>query len=76
MQRYGKRATTFPSDVHGAAQVQVQLHDFIQRGVADALAAAGVAATTLTPERVLEFVEGVYEEAFAILQIMGDAEAT
>ena len=71
----GKSAITFPSDVLGAAQVQSQLHDFILRGVADALAAAGVAPTRLTPERVLGFVEGIYEEAFAILQIMGDAEA-
>ena len=34
----GQRAITFPSDTLGAAQVQVQLHDFIRRGVADALA--------------------------------------
>ena len=71
----GGRVITIPPDVLGAAQVQVQLHDFIQRGVADALAAAGVAATALTPERVLGFVEGIYEEAFAILQSMGEAEA-
>ena len=72
----GKRAITFPSDEFGAAQVQVQLHDFIKRGVADALAAAGIATTALTPETVLGFVEGIYEDAFAILKIMGDAEAT
>ena len=72
----GRRAITLPSDSFGAAQVQVQLHDFIHRGVADALAAAGVAARALTSETVLGFVEGIYEEAFAILKIMGDAEAT
>ena len=72
----GSRAITFPSDSLAAAQVQAQLHDFIQRGVADALAAAGTAATALTPEAVLGFVEGIYEEAFAILEIMGDAEGT
>ena len=70
----GRRAITFPSDSLEVAQVQGQLHDFIQRGVADALTAADVAASTLTPERVLEFVGGIYEEAFVILQIMGDAE--
>ena len=72
----GKRAITFPSNAFGVAQVQVQLHDFIQRGVADALAAEDVAATALTPQTVLGFVEGIYEEAFAILKVMGDAEAT
>ena len=71
----GRRVITFPSDSFEVTQVQGQLHDFIQRGVADALAAADVAATALTPETVLGFVEGIYEEAFAILRIMGDAEA-
>ena len=72
----GSRAITFPSDSRAAARVQAQLHDFIRRGVADALATADVAATALTPETVLGFVEGIYEEAFAILEIMGDAEGT
>lgn len=71
----GGRVITIPPNVLGAAQVQAQLHDFIQRGVADALATAGVAAVALTPERVLGFVEGIYEEAFVILQSMGEAEA-
>ena len=72
----GSRTITFPSDSRAAARVQAQLHDFIRRGVADALATADVAATALTPETVLGFVEGIYEEAFAILEIMGDAEGT
>lgn len=72
----GKRSITFPSDSLAATRVQAQLHDFIRRGVADALDTADVAATALTPERVLEFVEGIYEEAFAILETMGDAEGT
>ncbi len=29
----------------------------------------------MTPDRVLGFVTGVYEQAFAILQSMGEAEA-
>lgn len=71
----GGRAITLPPDVLSAVQVQAQLHDFIQRGVADALVAAGIDATALTPRRVLGFVEGIYEEAFAILQSMGETEA-
>ena len=72
----GKRAITLPSDALAAARVQAQLHDFIQRGVADALTAARSAATVLTPDRVLGFVGGIYEQAFVILQIMGDTEAS
>ena len=33
------------------------------------------AAAALTPDRVLQFVGRIYEQAFGILQIMGDAEA-
>ena len=72
----GKGTITFPSDALDVAQVQAQLHDFIQRGVADALTAPRDAASALTPDRVLEFVGGIYEQAFVILQIMGDTETT
>jgi len=64
-----------PANPRDAAHVQVQLHDFIQRGVADALTVARAAAAALTPDRVLAFVDQVYRQAFGILQIMGDAEA-
>jgi hypothetical protein len=71
----GAKTVTLPSDIREASRVQDQLHDFIQRGVADALTAARAAAAALTPERVLQFVGHVYEQAFSILQDMGDAEA-
>lgn len=71
----GAKTIILPSDSREAARVQVQLNDFIRRGVADALTAARAAAATLTPDRVLQFVGGIYEQAFAILQIMGNAEA-
>lgn len=73
----GAKTVILPSDSRQAARVQAQLHDFIRRGVADALISAratGV-ASALTPERVLSFVGHVYEQAFGILQIMGNAEA-
>jgi hypothetical protein len=54
--------------------VQAQLNDFIRRGVADGLTAARAAAA-LTPDRVLQFVGRIYEQAFGILPMMGDAEA-
>ena len=71
----GMRAITLPSDSHDTALVQAQLKDFIRRGVADALTSTRTATAALTPDRVLQFVERVYEQAFAILQIMGDDEA-
>jgi hypothetical protein len=52
------------------------LRDFIRRGVADALADSRDELQALTPERVLSFVDGVYEAAFKILQSMGDSEAS
>ncbi len=71
----GMKAVVFPTDVHAAERVQAQLRDFIRRGVSDALSRARSAAQALTPNRVLDFVGGVYEAAFGILQTLGDAEA-
>ena len=70
----GKKAITLPSNARDVAQVQAELHDFIRRGVADALTAARVTIAALTPERVFEFVSDIYEQAFSILQVMGEAE--
>lgn len=71
----GLKTVILPSDSRQAARVQAQLNDFIRRAVADALTTARAAAAALTPDRVLAFVGGIYEQAFGILQIMGDAEA-
>lgn len=71
----GAKTITLPQNPRAAARVQAQLHDFIRRGVSDALAAARGATAALTQDRVLQFVERVYEEAFGILRIMGDAAA-
>lgn len=71
----GAKTISVPADAREAARVQAQLHDFIQRGVADALTAARASAAALTPDRVLSFVGRIYEQAFGILQIMGHAEA-
>jgi hypothetical protein len=51
------------------------LNDFIRRAVADALITARTAVAALTPDRVFAFVGSIYEQAFGILQIIGDAEA-
>lgn len=71
----GAKAITLPSNSHDVARAQAQLHDFIQRGVADALTRANVTTAALTPDRAIELVGHVYELAFEILQHMGDTEA-
>jgi len=70
----GAKLITLPSNAQEVAQVQAQLHDFIRRGVADALDFSRAAAS-LSLDKVLDFVGSVYEEAFGILEIMGDSEA-
>lgn len=71
----GAKTITMPSDIREATRVQAQLNDFIRRGVADALTAARATVVTLTPDRVLQFVGQIYEQAFEILQILGETEA-
>lgn len=71
----GMKAVVLPADSRKAALVQAQLGDFIRRGVSDALTAARGAVAAMTPDRVLDLVGRIYEQAFGILQIMGDAEA-
>lgn len=71
----GTKVVTLPADPRAAARVEAQLRDFIQRGVSDAINAAGVNIQALSPDAVTGFVTTVYQSAFEILQTMGDAEA-
>ena len=71
----GTKVVTLPADPRAAARVEAQLRDFIQRGVSDAINAAGVNIQALLPDAVTGFVTTVYQSAFEILQTMGDAEA-
>lgn len=71
----GTRLVTLPDDATAAGRVQAQLHDFILRGVSDALSAVGTAIGTLTADRVAGFVGDVYQAAFEILEALGEAEA-
>lgn len=71
----GANAINLPSDAQQVAEIQSQLRDFISRGVADALTSARAALQALTPENVLGFVNSVYEQAFGILQGLGESEA-
>ena len=71
----GTKAVTMPPDPRAAEMVQAQLRDFIQRGVSDAINAAGVNIQSLTPDAVMGFVTDVYQSAFEVLQTMGEVEA-
>ncbi len=72
----GAKTILLPQNVRAAQQVQAQLRDFIRRGVSDALTANIDKLHSVTADRVLGFVGEVYEQAFTILQAMGNAEAT
>jgi hypothetical protein len=71
----GAKSITLPADPADAARVQTQLLDFVRRSVADALTSARVTMHALTPDRVVGFVTRIYEQAFSILQTIGDAES-
>jgi hypothetical protein len=53
--------------------VQTQLFDFIRRSVSDALTAGLTEVATMTPVVALGYVTLVYEQAFTILQSLGEA---
>ena len=71
----GTRMVTLPSDPAAAERVQTQLHEFILRGVSDALGALGTAVGSLTLDRVTAFVGDVYQSAFEVLEALGRVEA-
>jgi hypothetical protein len=72
----GTKVIILPSSAREAERIQGQLRDFIRRGVADVLTAARDTIRALTVDRVQGFISQVYERAFAILQSLGEAEAT
>ena len=71
----GTKAVTLPADPREAARVQAQLHDFIRRGVADALTVGTATCGRPDARQGPRLRRPIYEQAFGILQIMGDAEA-
>lgn len=70
----GTKVVSLPNDAHQARLVEEQLKDFIRGGVSDAMTRARAGTPTLTPDRINDFVNEVYEQAFSILQTMGEAE--
>lgn len=68
----GANTVAFPSNLPDAQRVQAQLLDFIRGGVADALTQSKNALQSLTPELAQAFVETIYEQAFRVLETMGN----
>lgn len=71
----GTKINIAPANVQAFERVQAALHDFIFRGVSDALTQARAGLEALTPDRTLQFVGHIYERAFSILQTFGEQEA-
>lgn len=68
----GTKTIILPKDFREIANVQAQLRDFIRRGVSDAINQARTAFHTLTSQQVQQYVDLVYEQAFSILQAIGE----
>lgn len=71
----GTKIHIAPANIQVFERVQAALHDFIFRGVSDALTQARARLEALTPDRTLQFVGHIYERAFSILQTLGEQEA-
>ncbi len=71
----GTKSVALPADTNAVERIQIQLKDFIRRGVSDALTRAQTDIRTLAPERVIGFVDSIYEAAFEILQTLAEALA-
>ena len=69
----GAKTIVLPANEE-VAKVQELLHDFIRRGVEDALNKAQTTIQSLTLEQAHNFVDDIYEQAFMILQSLGEAE--
>lgn len=70
----GKNSIKLPNDIAAIKQAQAQLHDFVSRAVSDTLNATRLAAGPLTPQQALQNVDAVYEAAFEMMQLLGEAE--
>lgn len=70
----GLKAITMPSDAHTALRVEAQLRDFVRNGVSDALAHARAGGAVIASDRIQNFVDQVYEDAFRFLHARGEAE--
>lgn len=70
----GNKLVTAPASPQAAERVQMQLREFIQRGVSDALHASAVRIQAPTHSEVMAFVTDMYQAAFEVLRALGEAE--
>ena len=70
----GTNTISLPENASEVEKVQDQLRDFISNGVSDALTSAREKLEELTPDKMLEFVDGVYEQSFTLLLALANAE--
>lgn len=71
----GNNAIAFSATPQEALAIEQQLRDFIRNGVSDALSEVQDQIVNLSPNKILGFVDGVYERSFAILQILANSES-
>ena len=71
----GTKITIKPDNIAAFEVAHDQLHDFLRGGVSDALTHARADMESLTFEHAMQFIDSVYEQAFGILQTLGEKEA-
>jgi hypothetical protein len=70
----GTKAIQIPSEPRIAIRIQLQIEDFIRRGVSDALIQKQDGFRELNMTSIHYLVNQVYEDAFMFLQNLGDLE--
>lgn len=71
----GTKICIAPDNIALVERAQEQLHDFIRRGVADALNTMQSNFTNLTATDTAKFVDEIYIESFTMLQTLGEIES-
>lgn len=71
----GTNSIKLPHDEIEVERIQAQLNDFIRRGVSDALAANQLPTASLMPDRVLQFVDEIYNQSYDILLNLCEEES-
>jgi hypothetical protein len=70
----GSNSITLPQDATEAANIQVQLFEFVERSVSDAFTADPV-GIRMTQAQITHSIDSVYEQAYSIFQSMAELEA-
>ncbi len=71
----GTNLMAFSATTDAAQNAQTQVHEFVRNGVADALDGRLTSLDDLADGKIASFVDGVYEQAFLVLESLADAES-